>query len=73
MQEVYTELGYPKKAGWKFGAMVFTILVILTILIGLGVVVSIPMFVRNKIETFIKSVGIRINNLHRYIFYRRGY
>ena len=63
MQEVYTELGYPKKTGWKFGAMVLTILVILTILIGIGVVASIPIFVRKKVEIFINHIKCRISAL----------
>ena len=62
MLELYKELGYePKKTGWKFGVLFFTIIVILFILIGISIVASIPIFVREKIESFIKPMGCRIS------------
>ena len=74
MQELYQDLGYQqKKVGWKFGVFFFTIIAIYLILFGISCVASIPIFVGEKIETFIKSVGMRINNLHRYIFYSRSH
>ena len=64
MQEIYRELGYaPKKVGWRFGIIFFTMIVILFILIGISVVASIPIFVREKIETFTKRMGCWINSL----------
>ena len=64
MLELYKELGYePKKTGWQFGIMFFTMIVILLILIGISIVASIPIFVREKIETFIKYMGCRVNSL----------
>ena len=64
MLELYKELGYePKKTGWQFGILFFTMIVILLILIGISIVASIPIFVREKIETFIKHMGCRVNSL----------
>jgi hypothetical protein len=64
MQELYQDLGYQqKKTGWKFGVLFFTMIVILFILIGISIVMSIPIFVREKIESFIKPMGCRISDL----------
>ena len=73
MEQVYRDLGGLRKTGWKFGVFFFTIIAIYLILFGISCVASIPIFVGEKIETFIKSVGMRINNLHRYIFYSRSH
>jgi len=52
----YQELGYaPNKTGWKFGVLFFTIIAIYLILIGIGCVASIPILVKEKIESIFKS------------------
>ena len=59
MQEVYRELGYaPKKTGWKFGLLFFTTIIIpLTILIGISCLVSLPIIIklRSKIKYELNS------------------
>ena len=50
LQEVYKQLGYPKKTGWKYSLMFFTTIIIpLTILIGIGIVLSIPALIKEKV------------------------
>ena len=50
MEEVYRELEYmPKKTGWKFELMFFTTIVIpLTILIGISCLASLPILIKEK-------------------------
>tara|TARA_R110002020_G_scaffold48048_2_gene137266 strand:+ start:595 stop:753 length:159 start_codon:yes stop_codon:yes gene_type:complete len=50
MEEVYRQLGYPKKTGWKFSLMFFaTIIIPLAILIGVGTLLSIPALIKEKV------------------------
>ena len=63
MQELYKELGYKAKPGWKFGAWFFIMMAILFMLIGLSMVASIPIFVRNKVEQVISHMGHSIRAL----------
>ena len=57
MQELYQDLGYQqKKTGWKFGLLFATIITMFLILIGVSCVASIPIFVKEKIATFIKQI-----------------
>ena len=70
MLELYKELGYePKKTGWQFGILFFTMIVILLILIGISIVASIPIFVRQQIESF---MGCPISNWLGYFPGRRN-
>ena len=63
MQELYKELGYTAKPGWKFGAWFFIMMAILFMLIGLSMVASIPIFVRKKVEIFINNIKCHISTL----------
>jgi len=56
MYEIYKNFGYPKKTGWKFGLLFATIITMFLILIGVSCVASIPIFVKEKIATFIKQI-----------------
>ena len=63
MKEVYKELGWEVKPGWKFGAWFFIMMAILFMLIGISMVVSIPIFMRKKVEIFINHIKCPISVL----------
>ena len=51
MEEVYRQLGYPKKTGWKHSLMFFTTIIIpLTILLGVGILLSLPMLIKEQLD-----------------------